>query len=162
MLFKKKNLKPRIVPGFQRTEDNRPFFIPKISKLEDKETMKKKFVSPIFGTSVKDEVIVQNDRKYYGDIDKKYDAFRKKKKLTKEEAKKRYGSSYYEFLSVNNDDLAKIHRRDLSAEELMEKNKKPAEEPSEEPITPITASDVPIGDFFTKAQEFEKESTTPR
>ncbi|MFA7045634.1 MAG: hypothetical protein WC172_05150, partial [Candidatus Izemoplasmatales bacterium] len=113
MCFKRKKMPDRIIPGFERTDDTRPFFIPQINKLEDKETAKKKFVSPVFGTAVKDDITVPNDRKFYGDIDKKYDAFRKKKKLTKEEAKRRYGSTYYEFLSVNNEDMTRIHNREL-------------------------------------------------
>jgi len=158
MLFKrKKKLPPRIVPGVMRTEDTRPFYIPQIRKLEDKETMKQKFVSPIFGTSVKDEISVPNDRKFFGDIDKKYDAFRKKKKLTKEEAKKRYGSSYYEFLTVNNEDMAKIHSRDLTAEDLLKKRQAEAGALAEEkPETP-TVADVPIDDFFEKARLYEAE-----
>lgn len=157
MLFKKKKPIPRIVPGRQRTKDTRPFFIPQIRKLEDKETMKQKFVSPIFGKSVKDDILVPNDRKFYGDIDKKYDAFRKKKKLTKEEAKKRYGSSYYEFLSVNNDDMAKIHGRDLSADDLLKRKQEAMETSSEEETKAPLVSDVPIDDFFEKAKEYEEQ-----
>ena len=161
MLFKKKKSLPRIVPGTERTEDTRPFFIPCISKLEDKETMKKKFVSPIFGMSVKDEIVVPNDRKYYGDIDKKYDAFRKKKKLTKEEAKKRYGSSYYEFLTVNNEDMSRIHKRDLSADELLNKKEEAEAEAPEVPQEIIqAASNVEIDDFFAKAREFEANKSS--
>ncbi|MDD5294156.1 MAG: hypothetical protein PHW40_07635, partial [Candidatus Izemoplasmatales bacterium] len=132
MFGKKQKWPERIVPGFSRTADSRPFFIPKITKLEDKESMKQKFVSPIFGKAVKDEVSVPTDRSFFGDIDKKYDAFRTTKKLTKEEAKKRYGSTYYEFLIVNNEDRSKIHRQDLSVDELM-KHPVKAEETPETP-----------------------------
>ncbi len=157
MLFKKKKPLPRIVPGKERTDDTRPFFIPQISRLEDKETMKQKFVSPIFGKSVKDDILVPNDRKFYGDIDKKYDAFRKKKKLTKEEAKKRYGSSYYEFLSVNNEDMAKIHNRDLSVNDLLKKKQAAMETiPEEETKAPLV-TDVAIDDFFEKAKAYEEQ-----
>ncbi|MBN2696867.1 MAG: DNA translocase FtsK [Bacilli bacterium] len=157
MLFKKKKSPPRIVPGLTRTEDSRPFFIPQINKLEDKETLKKKFVSPIFGKSVKDDVVVPNDRKFYGDIDKKYDAFRKQKKLTKEEAKKRYGSTYYEFLSVTNEDVQKIHRREMTAEDLLHRKQEEMEAAKQEVETTPAISEVPIDDFFAKAKEFESE-----
>ncbi|MDD4184565.1 MAG: DNA translocase FtsK, partial [Candidatus Izemoplasmatales bacterium] len=156
MRKRRRKLPERIVPGFTRTEDSRLFYIPQITKLDDKETMKKKFVSPIFGKSVKDDVIVPNDRKFFGDIDKKYDAFRKDKKLTKEEAKRRYGSSYYEFLSVNNEDMQKIHGKELSADELL-KRKQEQTSPIE-PQKPVeTSTEVPMEAFFEKAREFERE-----
>lgn len=156
MRKRRRKLPDRIVPGFTRTEDSRLFYIPQITKLDDKETMKKKFVSPIFGKSVKDDVIVPNDRKFFGDIDKKYDAFRKDKKLTKEEAKRRYGSSYYEFLSVNNEDMQKIHGKELSADELL-KRKQEQTSPIE-PQKPVeTSTEVPMEAFFEKAREFERE-----
>lgn len=160
MCFKRKAMPERIVPGFERTEDTRPFFIPQISKLEDKETSKKKFVSPVFGTAVKDDISVPNDRKFYGDIDKKYDAFRKKKKLTKEEAKRRYGSTYYEFLSVNNEDMARIHNRELTADELLNRKKAEMEDAD---VIPKTApiEEVPIADFFAKAEEYEESVKKP-
>jgi len=111
MLFKKKKSLPRIVPGTERTEDTRPFFIPRISKLEDKETMKKKFVSPIFGMSVKDEIVVPNDRKYYGDIDKKYDAFRKKKNSPRKKPRNVTAVRIMNFLPS----ITKICRASISA-----------------------------------------------
>ncbi len=123
MLFKKKRNVERIVPGYARSEDTRPFFIPKLSKMSDSETLKRQFVSPIFGKSVKDEVVIENDRKYFGDIDKKYDAFRKTKKLTKEEAKKRYGDSYYEFHAISNADKQKILSGEIDIADL-QRNKK--------------------------------------
>jgi len=136
----------RIVVGKERTMDTRPFFIPQISKLEDKETLKQKFVSPIFGKAVKDEIKLPNSQKQSGDIDKKYDAFRKNKKLTKEEAKKRYGDSYYDFFSVSNKDLSKIHQDDLSADDLLKKRQEKVEEA---PVSlPKAQETVPIIDFF--------------
>ena len=156
MRKRRRKLPERIVPGFTRTEDSRLFYIPQITKLDDKETMKKKFVSPIFGKSVKDDVIVPNDRKFFGDIDKKYDAFRKDKKLTKEEAKRRYGSSYYEFLSVNNEDMQKIHGKELSADELL-KRKQEQTSPIEQQKPVETSTEVPMEAFFEKAREFERE-----
>ncbi|MDD3958221.1 MAG: DNA translocase FtsK [Candidatus Izemoplasmatales bacterium] len=161
MFGKKQKWPERIVPGFSRTADSRPFFIPKITKLEDKESMKQKFVSPIFGKAVKDEVSVPTDRSFFGDIDKKYDAFRTTKKLTKEEAKKRYGSSYYEFLIVNNEDRSKIHRQDLSVDELM-KHPVKAEETPETPEVVVKAVEVPLAEFFAKAQVFESQPASTR
>ncbi|MFA6791635.1 MAG: DNA translocase FtsK [Candidatus Izemoplasmatales bacterium] len=155
MCFKRKKMPDRIIPGFERTDDTRPFFIPQINKLEDKETAKKKFVSPVFGTAVKDDITVPNDRKFYGDIDKKYDAFRKKKKLTKEEAKRRYGSTYYEFLSVNNEDMTRIHNRELTADDLLKRKQAEMEEANIIKKAP-PIEEVPINDFFAKAEEYEE------
>lgn len=147
----------RIIPGVGRTTDSKPFFIPQISKLIDKETLKQKFVSPIFGKSVKDEINVPNDHKYMGDIDKKYDVFRKNKKLTKEEAKKRYGDSYYEFFSVSNKDLSKIHQGNLSADDILKK--KQEIEPTIAPKEVEKPLEVPMKDFFDAAKELDQEQT---
>ncbi|MGD9910757.1 MAG: DNA translocase FtsK, partial [Candidatus Izemoplasmatales bacterium] len=154
---KKDKFISRIVPGTSRTPDTREFFIPQISKLEDKETKKQKFVSPIFGKSVKDEVKVPNDHSSRGDIDKKYDVFRKEKKLTKEEAKKRYGDSYYEFFSVTNKDLSKIHQHDLSADDLLKKKMMEEEivEPVEIKKPTNEALEVPMDDFFKAVEKKE-------
>ncbi|MDD3123245.1 MAG: DNA translocase FtsK [Candidatus Izemoplasmatales bacterium] len=156
MLFNKKLYSlDRIIPAKERTADTRPFFIPQISKLEDKETLKQKFVSPIFGKSVKDEVSGFYDHKHTGDIDKKYDAFRKNKKLTKEEAKRRYGDSYYDFFSVSNKDLKKIHQDDLTADDLL---KRKQEEVVLETTKPLI-EDVPIKDFFEATKDIETLDT---
>jgi len=128
MLFKKKKMPERIVPGVERTPDTRTFFIPKIAEIEDKETMKRKFVSPIFGQHVKDDVSIPNDRSNTGDIDKKYDAFRTKKRLTKEEAKKRFGDSYYEFQTINNADKGRLLRGEITPEYLANKKKEQREQ----------------------------------
>jgi S-DNA-T family DNA segregation ATPase FtsK/SpoIIIE len=154
MLFKRKKVADRIIPGSTRTEDTRPFFIPKISQLADKETLKRSFVSPIFGKSVKDNVVITNDRKYFGDIDKKYDAFRKDKKLTKEEAKKRFGDSYYEFHAINNADKKKILSGELDIADL-QRRRTEVVEPEAQIETPSSIEDdqVSIDEFFAAVGE---------
>ncbi|MBU1145678.1 MAG: DNA translocase FtsK [Firmicutes bacterium] len=161
MLFKKKKLLDRIVPAKSRTEDTRPFFIPQINKLEDKETKKQKFVSPIFGKSVKDEVSDFNDRKHYGDIDKKYDAFRKHKKLSKDEAKKRYGDSYYDFVSVTNKDVSNIHTGNLTADDLLKRKIEVPEDTAEPLSKDLKVKEVPLNEFFEKATDYEQEQQKP-
>ena len=159
MLFKRKKTVDRIIPPTTRTEDTRPFFIPKISELSDKETLKRLFVSPIFGKNVKDEVIITNDRKYYGDIDKKYDAFRKDKKLTKEEAKKRFGDSYYEFHAISNADKKKILSGELDVADL-QRRKRDEELPDDtllEPKSPIDNDQVSIDEFFAAVEKKGQE-----
>ncbi|MCK7486456.1 MAG: hypothetical protein MZU97_13595 [Bacillus subtilis] len=152
MLFKKKAMPERIVPGVERTPDTRTFFIPKIADIEDKVTMKRRFVSPIFGRQAKDDVSIPNDRGNTGDIDKKYDAFRSKKKLTKEEAKKRYGDSYYEFQTINNADKSRLLKGEITPEYLANK-KKEAIVPEAPAPTEKPAEQVSIDAFFTAVKK---------
>lgn len=163
MLFKRKKPAERIIPATSRTEDTRLFYIPKISELSDKETLKRQFVSPIFGKNVKDEVVIANDRKYFGDIDKKYDAFRKDKKLTKEEAKKRFGDSYYEFHAISNADKKKILSGEIDVSDL-HRRKKDEEQSEENTIvntTPLESDQVSIDEFFAAVGQQEQPSSNP-
>lgn len=163
MLFKRKKTAERIIPATSRSEDTRPFYIPRISELSDKETLKRQFVSPIFGKNVKDEVVIANDRKYFGDIDKKYDAFRKDKKLTKEEAKKRFGDSYYEFHAISNADKKKILSGEIDVSDL-HRRKKDEELSEENPAinpTPLESDQVSIDEFFAAVGKNEQPSVNP-
>jgi len=160
MLFKRKKVADRIIPGATRTEDSRPFFIPKISELTDKETLKRTFVSPIFGKSVKDNIVITNDRKFSGDIDKKYDAFRKDKKLTKDEAKKRFGDSYYEFHAINNADKKKILSGELDITDLQRRRRDEEVAAQKVVETPpsIDNDQVSIDEFFAAVGEKRKDT----
>ncbi len=154
MFFKKKPKRERIIPGFERTEDKREFYIPQINVIEDKKTMRNRFVSPIFGNSVKDEVIIPQDRKGTGDIDKKYDVFRHKRKLTKEEAKKRYGHSYYEFMTVSNAKRKEVLTGEKDEELFVEYVE---ETPSAEDIINEHTKEVSVDEFFQSASETLEE-----
>ncbi len=162
MLFKKKKKLDRIVPGYSRTKDNREFFIPQISKIEDKKAMRNKFVSPISGKATKDDILIPQDRQGWGDIDKKYDAFRNKKKLTKEEAKRRYGHQYYEFMRVDNSTLNKVYSNEgLSSQDLLTKEVV-EERPTASDIIDQHATAVSVDEFFKSAEESlakDKEDT---
>ena len=82
----------------ERTVDTQPFEIPQIK--DDSMTKiyeRDHFVSPIFGTFVKDEIVIPNPTKRTGDLDLQLDGFRTKPKMTKEKMKERYGSEYPEF-----------------------------------------------------------------
>jgi len=148
-MFKRKKEVERIVPGLTRTDDTRVFFIPKIADIADKEILKRSFVSPIFGNSVQNKVIIENDRKDFGDVDKKYDAFRKIKKLTKEEAKKRFGDSYYEFHAISNADKKKILSGELDVADLQRRKTEPIVEVPVAPLPEKLKSDeVSIDEFF--------------
>jgi len=73
----------------------------KIEGIRGKSVYKKdRFVSPIFGTSVKDVVTVPFTIKDTGDTTRRFDAFRTKAKMSEEEAKRKYGNKYYEFTNI--------------------------------------------------------------
>ncbi|MBE0700844.1 MAG: DNA translocase FtsK, partial [Acholeplasmataceae bacterium] len=73
----------------------------KIEGIRGKYVYKKsRFVSPIFGRSVKDVVTVPFTVKDTGDTTRRFDAFRTKAKLTEDEAKRKYGNKYYEFTNI--------------------------------------------------------------
>ena len=102
MFFKRK----RIEAVKERTPDTVPFVIPEIMIVPKKEAYKKNpFVSPIFGTKVKDEVVIPNPHIRAGDIDKQYDSFRTKPRMTKEDRKRKYGSEFPEFDLVSGSNL---------------------------------------------------------
>ncbi|MBN2876628.1 MAG: DNA translocase FtsK [Bacilli bacterium] len=157
-MFKRKKKPERIVPGYTRTPDNQEFFIPQINVIEDKKTLRNKFVSPIFGTAPKDEVTIPQDRQGWGDIDKKYDAFRSKRKLTKEEAKRRYGHQYYEFMRVDSSSMKKVHTQEgLTSEDLL-KAKQPENIQTAEEIINEHTTAVSVDEFFKSAEETLQEN----
>lgn len=90
------NKRKRVVK--ERSIDSQPFEIPQI---KDQSLTKKyerdHFVSPIFGTFVKDEIVIPNPTTRTGDLDLQMDGFRTKPKMTKEKMKERYGTEYPEF-----------------------------------------------------------------
>lgn len=158
-MSRRKRKPERMVPGFERTPDNRDFFVPHMNKLEDKKNTRNKFVSPIFGKVVKDVVEIPQDRKGTGDIDKRYDAFRSKKKLTKEEAKRRYGHQYYEFMRVDSSALKKVHSNEgLTNEDLLKKDE-PVPAPNAQSIIEDHAVTVSVDEFFKSAETTLKESS---
>ncbi len=102
MFFKKKRLKAVT----ERTPDTVPFVVPEIEEENKKAPYQKNhFVSPIFGTKVKDEIVIPNPHKRMGDKDKQYDSFRTKPRLTKADRIKKYGSEFPEFDLVSGRNL---------------------------------------------------------
>ncbi len=103
MFFKKKR---SIEAVTNRTDDTVPFVVPQIKTKEEKSGYKaNRFVSPIFGTKVKDEVVIPTPYSRTGDLDRQLDSFRTKKKLTKEDMKRKYGSEYPEFDLISGNNL---------------------------------------------------------
>lgn len=158
--FKKKFKTERIIPKEARSKDSHPFYIPQITHVEDKKRMTKDFVGPS-GTRSKSVMTVTSDRKGTGDIDKKYDVFRTNKRLTKEEAKKRYGHSYYEFVSVNKKTMPKVYSEEgLTLDDLDVRKQ------NQEEIVDTRAiiddhkqtSGVSVDEFFESERAFESEN----
>ena len=103
MFFKKKRSVEAVT---NRTDDTVPFVVPQIKTKEEKSGYKaNRFVSPIFGTKVKDEVVIPTPYSRTGDLDRQLDSFRTKKKLTKEDMKRKYGSEYPEFDLISGNNL---------------------------------------------------------
>jgi len=155
MFFKRKS---KLVVE-SRTEDSKPFEIPQIEDVSMKKKYQKDhFVSPIFGTFVKDEIVIPNPTVRTGDLDLQLDGFRTKPKMTKEKMKERYGSEYPEFDLVQGRNLkesieAQGKRRVTQTEPLPKEVHKPVvPEPDLRPKTSL-------GDFFQKdtVKEAKKE-----
>lgn len=160
MLFRKKFKNERIIPKTTRTKDIHPFYIPQITSLEDKKRLRKDFISPA-GVSNKDVMTVSTDRKGTGDIDKKYDAFRTNKRLTKEEAKKRFGHSYYEFISVNKKVIPKVYSEEGLSQEDLSLNKRNTDAPKVNTDDIINEHKnihtVSVDDFFEGEKRHQQE-----
>lgn len=114
----------------ERSEDRKPFIIPLIPEgPEKKPYQKNRFVSPIFGTKTKDEIVIPSPHKRQGDLDRQLDSFRKVPKYTKEQLKEKYGTEYPEFDLISGGNLeeaikkqeerASKHKRKSSDEEQL-------------------------------------------
>jgi S-DNA-T family DNA segregation ATPase FtsK/SpoIIIE len=157
--LKKKFKKERIIPKEHRTKDSHPFYIPQITQVQDKKRMRQDFISPS-GTRTKNVMSVTGDRKGTGDIDKKYDVFRTNKRLTKEEAKKRYGHSYYEFVSVNKKTMPKIYSEEGLSIEDVSINKNTQEEKVDTKAIidqHKQVNTVSVDEFFESERAFESK-----
>lgn len=177
MFFKKK----RIEAVEKRTEDTVPFVVPQIKTKEAKTKYRKnRFVSPIFGTRVKDEIVIPTPFKRTGDIDRQLDSFRIKPKLTKEDMKRKYGSEYPEFDLISGNNLEEaLNRQNKHLKEVKKFDDYETFERKTEPISKevskedvVTESiDKPktnINDFFdsksvkeSKKQEVKKIVKVP-
>ncbi len=137
-----------------------PFIIFQFAKIEGirgKAVYKKShFVSPIFGRSVKDVVTVPFSVKNTGDTTRRFDAFRTKTKLSEDEAKRKYGTKYYEFTNIISNKTRTEYFGESSYVPSDEKEKE--ETPERKMMTPISKNyhevhkKEPIP-FKTKPQE---------
>ncbi len=178
MFFKRKRKKsPYLVE--KRTEDSKPFEVPRIlDEQEKKKYHKDPFVSPIFGSNVPDRTVIPNPVFRQGDLDLQYDGFRTKPKLSKEDYKQKYGSEYPEFDLVKGKNLKEalanqenrgkkeVSQESFSFEEeepvIDESYKNPTpvveEMESQETVTPKTN----LNDFFKEREEVKEEVKAPQ
>ncbi|MFH5881579.1 DNA translocase FtsK [Liberiplasma polymorphum] len=105
MWFKRKK---KLVAPYKRSEDESLFQVYEILEPEEKHKYQKtRFVSPIFGENVKDEIVIPVLTQRPQDMDK-LDSFRTRPKLTKEERIKRYGTAYPEFDLIRGKNLQEV------------------------------------------------------
>lgn len=100
--------KKRMVAPLKRTPDETPFQVFEILEEEEKHKYKKeRFVSPIFGTNVKDEIVIPIMTQHKHNLEK-LDSFRTRPKMTKEERIKKYGTEYPEFDLIRGKNLQEV------------------------------------------------------
>lgn len=112
MFFKKKKAKIVFHEEDQKRKDEyiKNFRIVQIAELsgirKDKGFERSTIVSSIYGRKVKDHLMPKQMLSNLGNVDMRYDSFRsdKEKKLSEEELIKKYGTKYYEFNNIINDE----------------------------------------------------------
>ena len=133
MVFWKKS--KRIIPPSKRTLDDVPFQVYEIqATIQKKEPVKRnnRFVSPIFGHNVKDEVVIPIRTKNERNMDT-LDPFRTKPTLTKDDRIRKYGTAYPEFDLVRGKNLDEVLNQPKS-------NLKSPKKPASAQIIPNTES----------------------
>jgi S-DNA-T family DNA segregation ATPase FtsK/SpoIIIE len=148
----------------ERTIDSKEFIIPQIANQEEGKSTytKSRFISPIFGSKAKDEIVVPDMPRQTGDHDLKYDRFRTTPKLTKEDMIERFGSEYHEFDMVSGSNLSEAldrqnkltkHHLDKEDPEVYIPSKKEIEEASTEHEVPDFLMPDTDADFVDKTRE---------
>ena len=109
------------------------------------------FVSPIYGTNVKDEIVIPKGGSPLGENTKRFDTFRDKPLHNKDELKLKNGTEYHEFNIISNQS-----RVDYLGGEIIERSHKTNEKQEViEPIKPVNVTE-PI---VSKASEYEHPKT---
>lgn len=117
------------------------------------------FVSPIFGTKVKDIVTVPFQVKTLGDTTKRFDAFRTKPKMSGKEAVEKYGTKYYEFTNIVTENTREEYFGKSTYETSPQIGKKEEEKPKIKPISKNykefeEPKDKPVLPAFEAKQKF--------
>ena len=149
---------------FERTADTTPFQVFQIlTEAQKRKYQRVRFASPIFGTHVKDEVVIPILDKQRRDMEK-MDPFRIKPKLTNEERIKRYGTAYPEFDVIKGKNLNEALE---DQDNRINRVKPPVQSlPPEDFFTPEPVQETPtIHDMIEQYQETEtspiQEKITP-
>jgi S-DNA-T family DNA segregation ATPase FtsK/SpoIIIE len=152
MFFRKKKTRLTVV---QRTPDSKPFVIPQIREKGSKSDYEKsRFVSPIFGSKAKDEVVIPPSIEADGDLDLRYDNFRTKPKLTKEDKIRIYGSEYHEFDMISGGNLNEALERQNKRTKRQMNDQYNNEDLIAKPIQEeIPKKKTTINDFFDEVEE---------
>ena len=161
MFFNKKKKKRKDdrerLTGSERTIDSKEFIIHQIANEEESKSAytKSRFISPIFGSKVKDEIVIPEIPRQTGDHDLKYDRFRTKPKLTKEDMIARYGSEYHEFDMVSGENLGEaLDRQNKRTKHHLDRDDPEVYVPSKEEIQKAgIEEDVP--DFMQQDTDIE-------
>ncbi len=159
MFFLKR--KKKIVPPKMRTPDDTPFQVYEI--LEEPKRKKfehNRFVSPIFGKNVKDDIVIPIMTSVKRDLDT-LDSFRTKPKLTKEERIKKYGTEYPEFDLIRGKNLQEALESQSSRKKIVKASFVPTEEPKEEASVEQASDNVVEINNTPKAQEPIIENPEP-
>ena len=126
----KRRVKKLTLP-ITRTTDETPFTIYEILTEEQKRHYQRdRFVSPIFGKHVKDDVVVPIMVRTQMDMDK-LDPFRTKPRLNAEERIRKYGSEYPEFDIIRGKSLDEVLASQHDYEHRRKQGKKQPFEPSQ-------------------------------
>ncbi len=155
----KRRVKKLSLP-IQRTTDETPFTLYEILTEEQKRRYQRdRFVSPIFGHHVKDDVVVPIMVRSQMDMDK-LDPFRTNPRLTPEERKRKYGSEYPEFDIIRGKNLQEV----LSSQHDYQHRKKPhpKEEPSPQPKTYEAQPQAPHSSIYNHSEPTEKPPQAPQ
>ena len=154
----------------ERTVDTKQFEIPQIGKPNTVKKYKRDhFVSPIFGTFVKDKIVIPNPVRRKGDLDKQLDDFRTKPRLTKEVKKQKYGSEYPEFDLVRGKNLKEA----MEEKERRANRTSPSKQPSgfvmpnarqneEVKSTTITQEQNTVSESIKKEVKLHEKNKRPR
>ncbi len=145
--FKRKR---KLKPPLERTPDETPFQVYEILEPAAKRTYKgNRFVSPIFGKHVKDDIVIPIMTNQKRDLDK-LDSFRAHPKLSKEILIEKYGTAYPEFDLVRGKNL----------QEAMDSQGKPREKFVK--ATVIEASPEPSNTASNNTDASDREAYPPR
>ena len=143
---------------FERTEDSESFKVFQIlTEAQKRKYQMVRFASPIFGTHVKDEVVVPILDAKKRDMEK-LDPFRIKPKMTAEERIKKYGTAYPEFDVIKGKNLSEA-LEDQDARMRKERPSASAQVPEDffetEETLPVEKT---IEDMIDNYQELEEVS----